>query len=93
MAWDWGAAKEFGMTRSLILAGGLSHDNVAEAISSAQPLAVDVSSGVEQSPGRKDLEKVSAFIHAVAGCNVPPERVGKFLFHRPPPESSHFPRG
>lgn len=68
MAWDWGAAKNFGMNYPLILAGGLSPDNVKTAIFAARPLAVDVSSGVEQSPGRKDLEKVSRFMEAVSEC-------------------------
>lgn len=72
MAWDWGSAKNFGCRHPLILAGGLSPDNVAKAISSANPAAVDVSSGVEKSPGRKDLEKVSRFIDAVADCGVNP---------------------
>ncbi len=68
MAWDWGAAKEFGRAHPLILAGGLSPGNVTEAISSALPLAVDVSSGVERSPGRKDLEQVARFIEEVSKC-------------------------
>lgn len=46
----------------LILAGGLNADNVADAIRAVRPLAVDVASGVESSPGRKDPEKVERFI-------------------------------
>jgi len=68
MAWDWGTAKEFGRAHPLILAGGLSPGNVTEAISSALPLAVDVSSGVERSPGQKDLERVASFINKVSNC-------------------------
>jgi phosphoribosylanthranilate isomerase len=68
MTWDWSAAKAFGRNYPLILAGGLSPDNVETAIAAARPLAVDVSSGVEQLPGRKDLDKVSRFIEAVSAC-------------------------
>jgi len=49
----------------LMLAGGLNPDNVAEAIREVQPHAVDVSSGVERLPGRKEPAQVRAFVEAV----------------------------
>ncbi|MCU0574362.1 MAG: phosphoribosylanthranilate isomerase [Syntrophobacteraceae bacterium] len=62
LAWDWAAARDLAATRPTVLAGGLHADNVREAIESALPDAVDVSSGVESSPGVKDLDKVKLFI-------------------------------
>lgn len=69
MTWEWKAAKPFGTSHPLILAGGLSAANVARAIRDAEPDAVDVSSGVEMQPGKKDIEKVAAFIAAVSAAD------------------------
>lgn len=55
----------------LILAGGLTPENVTAAIEAAQPFAVDVASGVEAAPGRKDPELMEAFFAAVSGAAVP----------------------
>lgn len=63
-AFDW--AQWPSLTgKNLILAGGLTAENVAEAVSRLSPWAVDVSSGVEAAPGRKDPEKVTRFIREV----------------------------
>ena len=61
---DWGLAQEVAQSMPVVLAGGLTPVNVAEAITRVRPYGVDVSSGVELSPGKKDHRKVKAFIHA-----------------------------
>ena len=52
------------LSKPVILAGGLSPENVSGAIALTQPYAVDVSSGVETAPGEKDLEKVASFLQS-----------------------------
>lgn len=60
---DWEIAARIAETvESVYLAGGLNPDNVAEAIRTARPYAVDVASGIESSPGKKDPKKLEAFI-------------------------------
>lgn len=61
--WDWASAVA-AQTHHLLLAGGLTVENVAEAIRKVRPWGVDVSSGVEKSPGRKDHALVARFIQA-----------------------------
>jgi phosphoribosylanthranilate isomerase len=62
---DWSKAREATRYGRVILAGGLTPENVAEAIRQARPFAVDVASGVEASPGVKDPSKLRAFFAAV----------------------------
>jgi phosphoribosylanthranilate isomerase len=62
---DWQLAAEAAKAASILLAGGLTPDNVEKAIQAVQPYGVDVSSGVERAPGKKDHDKVRAFIRAV----------------------------
>lgn len=59
---DWEIAKEAAKSGRVIIAGGLTPENVADAIKMAKPYGVDVSSGVESSPGKKDHNKVRKFI-------------------------------
>lgn len=61
---DWAAAEKFAAQHWSLLAGGLDPDTVGAAIRAVCPAGVDVSSGVEAEPGRKDHAKVSAFIRA-----------------------------
>ena len=68
----WDLARAHPTRVPAILSGGLSPDNVAEAIATVQPYAVDVASGVEISPGRKDHDKLRAFALAVTGGAVIP---------------------
>lgn len=63
---DWSLIPQ-GLSKPIILAGGLTPDNVAEAIARVRPYAVDVSGGVEASKGIKDHAKIQAFIKAVRG--------------------------
>ncbi len=64
---DWTLARQAKESGPIILAGGLTPANVAQAIKVAQLAAVDVASGVEAAPGRKDPEKLQNFIETVKG--------------------------
>jgi len=62
---DWNLARQAKRYGTIILAGGLTPGNVSRAIREVHPFAVDVASGVESAPGRKDPEKLRAFFNAV----------------------------
>ncbi len=68
--WDFKSSKKFGENHPLILAGGLSPKNIEKAIEDSYPDAVDVSSGVEYRPGKKDISKIKEFVKIVTNCSI-----------------------
>ena len=66
---DWNIIEPLDLKKPLILAGGLNPENVLEAISLTSPFAVDVNSGIEDSPGIKNHQKMKAVFDAVAGAD------------------------
>ncbi len=65
---DWTLASVLARSRAVVLAGGLRPENVAEAVRTVRPWGVDTASGVEASPGIKDLDAVRAFVEAARGA-------------------------
>ncbi|MGE3276217.1 MAG: N-(5'-phosphoribosyl)anthranilate isomerase [Vicinamibacterales bacterium] len=68
---DWHAAAAVAATRRVLLAGGLTPDNVTDAIRAARPWGVDVASGIESAPGVKDAVRMRAFVAAVRMAGGP----------------------
>jgi phosphoribosylanthranilate isomerase len=68
---DWSTARVLAARCALILAGGLAPANVAEAIAAVQPFGVDVSSGVEEAPGRKSPALIGEFVHRARAAFAP----------------------
>ena len=69
-SFDWGLLRERRSEVPAIVAGGLRPENVAEAIATTHPYAVDVASGVEAEPGRKDHAAMTAFFEAAQAASV-----------------------
>lgn len=67
---DWDRAASLARLHEVILAGGLNPENVVEAVRRVRPAGIDVSSGVEQTPGVKDLVKLAALFDALASVEV-----------------------
>ena len=86
-SFDWALLRGARLEKPWLLAGGLTPENVADAIAIADPTGVDVSSGVERARGVKDLAKIAAFVHAAKQALAPPlsRREGEFPRHRSAP--------
>ena len=69
-SFDWELAFGANAFGSIIIAGGLTPDNVSDVVSTLHPFAVDVASGVESKPGKKDYDKMRRFIEAVQRTDV-----------------------
>lgn len=68
---DWTMLEQFSPSCPWFLAGGLTADNIVEALSQVNPNGVDLSSGVERAPGDKDLDKVALLFQSLKNINLP----------------------
>jgi phosphoribosylanthranilate isomerase len=68
-SFDWALAAQHGRTPPVVLSGGLTPENVGEAIAATRPFAVDSASGTESEPGHKDPAKLAAFFRAVEAAD------------------------
>ena len=67
--WDYGQSRELAERYPVLIAGGLSCDNIQDALTAAVPYGVDVSSGVESAPGYKDIQKVAELIRLISAAS------------------------
>ena len=70
MTFNWDLARGASNRAKIILAGGLNPDNVAQAVAAGRPYAVDVASGVESEPGKKDRKLVNRFVRAAKSVEL-----------------------
>lgn len=68
---DWSRVRELATRREVVLAGGLTPENISTAIDAVRPFGVDVSSGIESSPGRKCPRRIAAFVSAARAAFAP----------------------
>lgn len=72
VSFDWRLARAVCRDHSVFVAGGLHDGNVVEAIEIAGPFGIDVSSGVESEPGRKDFDRVTALVESISRTQTAP---------------------
>lgn len=70
---DWSSARTLALQQRLVLAGGLAPVNVASAVTAVRPFGVDVSSGVEEAPGRKSPALIASFVKAARAAFATPQ--------------------